>query len=116
MIEQRREQVAEETKKIKAEIFADQQKQMAQIQAEALKTVSEIEKETAAIRANRVRTISRAEADAITLVEGEKANGLKLNTNAFKNPEASIDEINRLIKTMKSDFPDVTISLVNDQR
>ncbi len=88
LIEQRREQVAEETKTIRAEIFADQERKIAEIHAEALKKVAEIKKHTAALHANKVRIISTAEADAVKLVDGEKANGLKLWANAFKDPQA----------------------------
>jgi len=88
LIEQRREQVAEETKKIKAEIKADQEKQVATIAAEALRNVAEIDQETRKIDADTLRIISKAEADAITLVEGEKAAGLQLKATAFGNPSA----------------------------
>lgn len=88
LIEQRRQQVAQETSKIKAEIEADQQKQVAEIQAEALRRVADIARETASIRAERVRKLGRAEADAIKLVEGEKANGLLLKAQAFGDPQA----------------------------
>ncbi len=88
LIEQRRQQVAQETSKIKAEIGADQQKQVAEIQAEALKKVADIARETAAIRADRVRKLANADAAAIKMVEGEKANGLLLKATAFGDPQA----------------------------
>ena len=88
LIEQRREQVAQETVKIKAEIDADQQKQVAEIQAETLRQVADIARETAAIRANRVRILGEAEAGALKMVEGERANGLLLKAQAFGDPQA----------------------------
>lgn len=88
LIEQRREQVAQETSKIKAEIQADQQKQVAEIQAETMKRVADIARETASIRASRVRKLGVAEATSIKMVEGEKANGLLLKAQAFGDPEA----------------------------
>ncbi|MBU0676983.1 MAG: hypothetical protein KJ626_02615 [Verrucomicrobia bacterium] len=88
LIDQRREQVAEETKKIKAEIGADQEKQVATIAAEAIKRVAEIQKETRKIEADTVRIRSRADADAIKMVEGEKAAGLQLKATAFGDPVA----------------------------
>jgi len=88
LIEQRREQVAQETSKLKAEINADQHKQVAEIQAETMKKVADIARETAAIRANRVRTLAQAEATATKMVEGEKANGLLLKAQAFGDPQA----------------------------
>jgi regulator of protease activity HflC (stomatin/prohibitin superfamily) len=88
LIQQRGEQVAQETEKLKAEIKADQEKQVAQIQAEALKQVAEIEKQTATIRADRTRKLGEAQADVVRLVEGEKARGNELKTKAFKDPMA----------------------------
>lgn len=88
LIEQRRQQVAQETSKLKAEIAADQQKQVAEIEAETMKKVAEIARETAAIRADRVRKLANAEAAAIKMVEGEKAGGLQLKATAFGEPQA----------------------------
>lgn len=88
LIEQRRQQVAQETSKLKAEIGADQQKQVAEIQAETMKRVADIARETAAIRADRVRKLANAEAASIKMVEGEKANGLLLKATSFGDPQA----------------------------
>jgi regulator of protease activity HflC (stomatin/prohibitin superfamily) len=88
LIAQRREQVQQETEKIKAEIRADEEKQVAEIRADALKQVAEINKETAAIRADIVRKIAVAEADAHKMVEGEKARGLQMKAEAFGDPSA----------------------------
>ena len=83
LIEQRREQVAQETEKIKAEIKADQQKQVAEIGAEALKKVAEIDKQTAGVRAEKITKLGKAEADMVKLVDGERANGYQLRVKAF---------------------------------
>lgn len=88
MIEQRREQVAQETEKLRAEIRADQERQVAQIQAETLKKVAEIEKATAEVRAERTRLLGEAAARVVELVEGERARGLTLRTRAFGDPQA----------------------------
>jgi hypothetical protein len=88
LIKQRGEQVQQETEKIKAEIAADLDKQVAQIQAETLKKAAEIKKLTAAITADKVRVLGQAKASAIEKVEGEKANGLQLKTAAFGDPVA----------------------------
>jgi regulator of protease activity HflC (stomatin/prohibitin superfamily) len=88
LIDQRRQQVAQETGKIKAEIGADQQKQVAEIQAESMKRVANIARETATIRADRVRKLATADATAIKMVEGEKANGLLLKAKSFGDPQA----------------------------
>ncbi len=88
LIKQRGEQVMQETEKLKAEIAADLEKQVAQIQAETLKKAAEIKKLTAAIAADKVRVLGQAEASALEKVEGEKANGLQLKTAAFGDPLA----------------------------
>ncbi len=88
LIEQRKQQVAQETEKIKAEIKADQEKQVAEIKAEAIKKVAEIAKETAGIDADTVRILAVAEADAMKMVEGEKAKGLQLKIAAYGDPVA----------------------------
>ncbi len=88
LIQQRGEQVMQETEKLKAEIAADLEKQVAQIQAETLKKAAEIKKLTAAILADKVRVLGIATASALEKVEGEKANGLQLKTAAFGDPVA----------------------------
>lgn len=100
MIEQRRQQVGQETEKLKAEIQADQEKQVATIQAEAGRKVAEIRKETAAIQADTIRLLSKADADAVRLVQGETANGLLLKTKAFDDPQAfALSEFARGLNT-----------------
>lgn len=88
LIEQRREQVAQETEKMRAEIKADQEKQVAQTQAETVKKVADIGRQTASIRAEKARTIGQAEAQTVQLVDGEKARGFELKTKAFRDPQA----------------------------
>lgn len=88
MIDQRREQVIQETDKIKAEIKADQDKRVAETRAQALKKVSEIEKDIAAVRAEKTRKLGEAEASVTRLVEGEKAKGQFLKAQAFNDPSA----------------------------
>jgi len=88
LIDQRREQVAQETEKLKAEIKANRQKEVAEINAETLKRVSEIEKETAAVRAEQVTKIGKASAEVVRMVEGERANGHQLKIKAFGDPLA----------------------------
>jgi hypothetical protein len=88
LIEQRREQVVQETEKLKAEVAADREKQVAEIGAEGQKQVAEIRKETAAVRADKVRTLGQAQAEVVTLVEGEKAAGFALKGAALGDPKA----------------------------
>jgi len=88
LIEQRREQVAQETEKLKAEILADQEKQVAEIQGNTLKLAALIEKETAGVRAEKTVRLGKAETEKIRLVDGEKAKGFQLKVNAFGDPMA----------------------------
>jgi hypothetical protein len=88
LIAQRGEQVMQETEKLKAEIAADLQKQVATIQAGTLKKEAEIRRATAAIDADKVRVIGEADAAALEKVEGERAKGLQLKTAAFGDPVA----------------------------
>ncbi|MFA7159833.1 MAG: SPFH domain-containing protein [Kiritimatiellia bacterium] len=88
LIEQKQGQVIQETEKIKAETKADQEKQVAETRAQALKKVSEIEKETATVRAQKTRKLGEAEAKIVQMVEGEKANGQLLKAQAFNDPVA----------------------------
>ena len=88
LVQQRSEQVAQETTKLKAEIKADEEKQVAQIHAETLRRTAEIERDTSGIRAEVVRTLAVADAEAVKKVEGEKANGQQLKAAAFREPTA----------------------------
>ncbi len=88
LIEQRRQQVVQETEKLKATIRADQEKQVASIKATTTKKVAEIEKQIADIRAEITRKKGEAEAKVIEMVEGEKANGQLLKVKAFGDSNA----------------------------
>lgn len=88
LIEQRREQVAQETSKLRAEIRADQEKQVAETQAETLKRVADIGRQTAGMRAERTRKLGQAQAKVVQMVDGERARGLELKTKAFRDPLA----------------------------
>ncbi|HRD50526.1 MAG: hypothetical protein JNK95_10990 [Candidatus Competibacter sp.] len=88
LVEQRRRQVAQETEKLKAEILADQDKQVAQLRAETLRQAADIDKQTARVRADKTRTLGQAQATTITWVEGEKAKGFELKAAAFGDSAA----------------------------
>jgi len=88
LIEQRRQQVAQETRKLKAEINARQLKEVAEIRATTMKLVAEIDKETAAVRAEKTKMLGKADADAYQMIEGESANGFQLKVKAFGDPQA----------------------------
>lgn len=87
LIEQRRQQVDQETSKLQGEIRADLERQVAELQAEATRAVAEIAKETAAIKADTVKRLAQADAAARQMVEGERAKGLQLQASAFGAPE-----------------------------
>ncbi len=86
LIEQRAQEVAQETEKLRAEIKADQEKEVARLQAETQRQAAEVARQTAEVRAAKTRTLGEAEAKVVALVEGEKAAGFKLKTEAFKQP------------------------------
>ena len=88
LIGQRREQVAQETEKIKAIIKADEEKQVAEIQGDTMRQSAEIEKQTAGVNAERITTLGTADAQVVSLVEGERAKGLQLKVKAFGDAEA----------------------------
>lgn len=88
LIGQRREQVAQETEKIKALIKADEEKQVAEIQGDTLRQAAEIDKQTAGVNAARITTLGTADAEVVRLVEGEKAKGQQLKVKAFGDAEA----------------------------
>lgn len=88
LIEQSRSKVAQETQKLKAEINADQEKQVAEIQATTIKMIAEIDKESAGVRATKVRTLGEASAQSMKLIEGERAHGAQMRVAAFGDPAA----------------------------
>ncbi len=88
LIEQAGQQVGQETLKLKAEIKASQDKQVATTNAEAIRSVAEIEKKIADIRAETKLKLGSAKAEEITLVEGERARGYTAKTDAFGDPMA----------------------------
>jgi len=88
LIGQRREQVAQETEKIKALVKADEEKQVAEIQGDTMRQAAEIEKLTAGVNAERITTLGTADAEVVRLVEGEKAKGQQLKVKAFGDAEA----------------------------
>ncbi len=88
LIEQRKEQVMQETQKLKAEIKAQEEKEVAETKAETTKLISEIENRTAEIAAARTRKIARAESDIIKMLGLAEAQGFNLKVSAFGNPNA----------------------------
>ena len=108
MIEQRGAEVAQQTAALKATIRADQDKAVAEIQAETIKQAALIEQETAGFRAEKVKTLGKAEAGKTTLVEGEKAKGFQLKSTALGDPQAYT-----LVELAKSLNQDVRINILH---
>ena len=88
LIDQAGQQVSQETEKLKANIKADQTKQVAEIGGETLRQAAEIQKQTASVRAEKTTTLGKAKAQVIRLVEGEKAQGYQMKIKAFGDPVA----------------------------
>jgi regulator of protease activity HflC (stomatin/prohibitin superfamily) len=88
LIDQKKEQIQQETKKLKAEIKAQQDKEVAQINAETQRSVAEIEKETALVKADTTRKLGKIEADVSQIVGEAKGEGFNLTVDAFQDPGA----------------------------
>jgi len=88
LIDQRREQVVQETEKLKAVIKADEEKQVAEIHGDTIRQAAEIEKKTAGVNAEKITTLGTADAQVVRLVEGERAKGLQLKIKAFGDAQA----------------------------
>ena len=88
LIGQRRDQVAQETEKLKALIQADEEKQVAEIRGDTMRQTAEIEKQTAGVRAERITTLGTADAEVVKLVQGAEAQGQQLKVKAFGDAEA----------------------------
>ncbi len=88
LIGQRRDQVVQETEKLKALIQADEEKQVAEIRGDTMRQTAEIEKQTAGVRAERITTLGTADAEVVKLVQGAEAQGQQLKVKAFGDAEA----------------------------
>ncbi|MBN2144617.1 MAG: hypothetical protein JW774_08340 [Candidatus Aureabacteria bacterium] len=88
LISQRREQVQQETQKIKAEIKANEEKDVAEIQAATLKKAAEIENQTALVQAERTRKIAKAESEVIRMKGVAEAEGFRLKVQALGDPQS----------------------------
>lgn len=88
MIEQKRQEVQQETEKLVAETKAEQEKSVAEIRANTEKSTALVAQQTAAVRAGITRTMGDAKARIIGLVEGEKAKGFELKVKAVGGAES----------------------------
>jgi hypothetical protein len=88
LIEQKKQEVTQETDKLAAEIAANKDKLVAEIRANMEKQAAEIDKMTAGVNASIAKNLGQAKADIIRMVEGEKASGYQLRVKAVKDPAA----------------------------
>ena len=108
MIDQRGAEVAQQTAALKATIKADQDKSVAEIQAETIKQTALIEQQTAEIKAKKTMTLGKAGADKVSMVEGEKAKGFQLKATALGDPQAYT-----LVELARSLNADVRINILH---
>lgn len=92
LIARQREQVGQETEKLKAEINADQERQVAALAANATRQVAEIAQQTAQLHAQKIQTLGEAQAKSTTLVEGERARNLARQVQAFGGDPTSLTQ------------------------
>ena len=83
LIRQSGEQVVQETAKMKAQIQAEMEREVATISADTLRQMASIDRETAEVRAGRTVALGRADAEALKMVEEEKAKGFGMKITAF---------------------------------
>lgn len=106
LIEQRSQEVEQETTKLKATIEADRKKEVAEIQATMSQQIAVIDRETAETQAELNIILGKANADVLSMVEGEKAKGLQLNVAAMGSPKAYM-----LAKFTQGLSPDMKIEI-----
>ncbi len=92
LIARQREQVGQETEKLKAEINADQERQVAALAANAARQVAEVAQKTAQLHAQKTQILGAAQAKASTLVEGERARNLARQVQAFGGDPVSLTQ------------------------
>ncbi|MBI1870798.1 MAG: hypothetical protein HYS07_06370 [Chlamydiae bacterium] len=86
LIDQKREQIQQETEKLKAEIKAEQDKEVAKINAQTDRLAAEIEKETAFVQADTTRKLGKVDADVSQMIGEAQAESFKLMVEVFKDP------------------------------
>ncbi|MFZ3047544.1 MAG: SPFH domain-containing protein [Desulfatirhabdiaceae bacterium] len=88
LVDQRRQEVLQETAKMTAEIMAAQEREVAEIQAETNRQVASIRQDTATVQAQTTRQLGEARAQATRFVQGEKARGFQMRVQAMGDAEA----------------------------
>ncbi len=88
MIDQRKQEVMQETEKIVAEIGAEKETQVASLRAQTEKMVADIAKDTAGVRAGITRKLGETQGLVTSMVEGEKAKGFQMRSTAVGDPDS----------------------------
>ncbi|MGD9974960.1 MAG: SPFH domain-containing protein [Desulfatirhabdiaceae bacterium] len=88
LVDQRRQEVLQETTKMTAEIRAAQDREVAEIQAETNRQVASIRQDTAKVNAGITRQLGEAHAQSTRLVQGEKARGFQMRVQAMGDAAA----------------------------
>ena len=108
MIDQRRQEVLQETQKLVAEIAAQMETQVATIQAQTQFQAAQINKEKAAVTAETTRTLGEVKANVMLMVEGEKANGYQMKAAAARDGNAMV-----WLKFAEMVNPDMSIRILH---
>jgi hypothetical protein len=90
LVEQRRQEVMQETEKLAAEIAAARDTQVAAIRAQADLEVARLNQEKAQVEAGITRCLGDAKARVTTLVEGERARGTQLQADVLRDGQALV--------------------------
>ncbi len=108
LIDQKRQEVMQETEKLVAETKAQEDRAVASIKADAEMQVGQIAQETAKVRAGTARILGEAKASVISMVEGEMAKGFELKLKAISDPEAY-----NLLRFSEELNPDIDVKVIH---
>ncbi len=108
LISQKGQQVGQETQKLKAEIKANQEREVARLAADTIRKSAEVEQRIAQVRADTSLKLGAAKAETVRLVEGEKAKGTALMSEAFGDPLAY-----NLYEFTQSLNPDIKVNILH---
>jgi len=107
LIEQKKQQVVQETGKIKAQIKAEMEKEMGRIEALTKKEVADIDRQIASVQAQIKTKLGEARADVNKMVGNAQAEADRLRTTAFGDP------VSLSLYEMTKNFPeDLKISII----
>ena len=108
MVDQLKRETEQETEKLTATIAATMRKDVANIEAEAQLKVAEINLEAAKLRAEITRTRGEADAKAKFIVDNERALGARRRAEVFSSPSSLAD-----LRFVESLGPDLSIRVLH---